>query len=55
MSNDESEVERHAKIDMVLGGESFEWNSGLDDGAPILHPDFNLKMSNPVATPSGTD
>jgi hypothetical protein len=54
MSNYESEVERHAGVDMVPFGESFEWNPGPDDGAPILRPDFNLKP-NPVATPSGTD
>jgi hypothetical protein len=55
MSNYESEVERHAGVDMVPFGESFEWNPGPDDGAPILRPDFNLKVPNPVATLSGTD
>jgi hypothetical protein len=55
MSNYESEVERHAGVDMVPVGESFEWNPGPDNGAPILRPDFNLKVPNPVATPSGTD
>ena len=33
MSTDESEVERHAGIDMVPIGESFETNSAPDDGA----------------------
>lgn len=33
MSTDELEVERHAGIDMVPMGESFEMNSGPDDGA----------------------
>jgi hypothetical protein len=53
MSNYESEVDRHAGVDMVPFGESFEWNPGPgpDDGAPILRPDFNLKMPNPVSTP----
>jgi hypothetical protein len=55
MSNYESEVERHAGVDMVPFGESFERNPGPDDGAPILRPNFNLKVPNPVATPSGTD
>ena len=55
MSNDGSELERHAGVDMVPVGESFEWNPGPEDGVPILRPDFNLKMSNPVATPSGAD
>jgi hypothetical protein len=32
MSNDESKVERHAGIDMVPIGESFEMNWGPDDG-----------------------
>lgn len=51
MSNYESEIERHAGVDMVPVGESFDWNPGPDDGAPILRSDFNLKMPNPVATP----
>ena len=55
MSNDESEVQRHAGVDMVPVGQPFEWNAGLEDGAPILRADFNLKVSNPVATPSGAD
>jgi len=54
MSNYEFEVERHAGVDMVPVGASFDWNPGPDDGAPILRPDFNLKVRNPVATP-GTD
>ncbi|MGA2643928.1 MAG: hypothetical protein ABSF15_04395 [Candidatus Sulfotelmatobacter sp.] len=55
MSNDDSEVERHAGADMVPVGESFEWNPERDGGYPILRPDFNLKVSNQVATPSGVD
>ena len=55
MSNCESEVERNAGVDMVPVGESFEWNPGPDVGAPILHPDFNLKVPNPVAKTPGTD
>jgi len=55
MSNYESETERHAGVDMVPVGESFEWNPGLDDGAPTLRPDFNLKVPNAVATSSVTD
>ena len=51
MSNYESEVEHNAGVDMVPVGESFEWNPEPDDGAPILRPDFNLRMPNPVATP----
>ncbi len=50
MSNDDSEVERHAGADMVPVGESFEWNPERDGGYPILRPDFNLKVSNQVAT-----
>ncbi len=48
MSNYESEVERHAGVDMVPFGESFEWNPGPDDGAPIPRPDFNFNVPNPV-------
>jgi hypothetical protein len=55
MSNYESESERQAGVDMVPVGESFEWNPGPHDGAAILRPDLNLKVSNPVATLSGTD
>jgi len=57
MSNDGSEIERNAGIDMAPEGEFFEWNSGPDDGDPILRTDFslNLKASNPVAMPSGAD
>jgi hypothetical protein len=55
MSNYESESERHAGVDMVPVGGSFEWNPGPDDGAPILRPDLNLKVPNAVATSSGTD
>jgi hypothetical protein len=50
MSNYESEVERNAGVDMIPVGEPFEWNPWPDDGAPILRPDFNVKMPNPVAT-----
>jgi hypothetical protein len=52
MSNYEFEVERHAGVDMVPMGKSFDWNPGPDDGAPILRPDVNLKVTNPVATPA---
>jgi hypothetical protein len=38
MSTDESEVERHAGIDMVPIGESSEMNSGPDDAALGLLP-----------------
>jgi len=55
MSNYEFEVERHAGVDMVPVGASFDWNPGPDDGAPILRPDFNLKVPNAVATSSVTD
>jgi hypothetical protein len=55
MSNDRSGFEGHAGVDMVPFGESFEWDLGPDDGAPILHPDFNLKVSNPAAAPSAAD
>jgi hypothetical protein len=57
MSNDGSEIDRHAGVDMVPVGEFFEWNSGPDDGDPIFRRDVNhnLKMTNPVATPSGAD
>jgi hypothetical protein len=55
MSNDGSGFEQHAGVDMVPIGESFEWDPEQDDGAPIFHPDFNLKVSNPVAAPSGAD
>ncbi len=55
MWNDESQVERHAGVDMIPVGASFEWNPEPDDGAPILRPDFNLNVPNRVATPSGTD
>jgi hypothetical protein len=31
MSNDGSEIERNAGIDMAPAGEFFEWNSGPDE------------------------
>jgi hypothetical protein len=54
MSNDGSEIEGNAGIDMVPVGEFFEWNPGPDDGDPTLRTDFslNLKVSNPVAISS---
>jgi hypothetical protein len=57
MSNDVSEIERNAGIDMAPVGEFFEWNSGADDGDSTLRTDFslNLKVSNPVAMPSDAD
>ena len=55
MANTESKVERGAGIDMVPVGESFEWNPGPDDGAPILRHDFHLKVSEQVAIPAGAE
>jgi hypothetical protein len=55
MSNDGLGFERHAGVDMVPIGESFEWDAGQDEGASIFYPDFNLKVSNPAAAPSGAD
>jgi len=57
MSNDGSEIERNAGIDMVPLGEFFEWSSEPDYGDPSLRTDFslNLKVSNPVAMPSDAD
>ena len=57
MSNDGSEIESNAGIDMAPVGEFFEWNSGPDDGDPTLRTDFslNLKVSNPVAMRSDAD
>jgi hypothetical protein len=55
MSNDGSGFEQHAGVDMVPIGESFEWDAGQDEDAPIFHPDSNLKVSNPAAAPSGAD
>jgi hypothetical protein len=57
MSNDGSEIERNAGIDMAPVGEFFEWNPGPDDGYPTLGTDFslNLKVSNPVAISSDAD
>jgi hypothetical protein len=51
MSNDELDVERHARIDMLPAAESFEWNPDPDEDAPIFRPDFNLTVSKQVATP----
>jgi hypothetical protein len=45
MANNEFDVERRAGIDMAPIGESFEWNPGSEDGAPILRDDFDLKVS----------
>jgi hypothetical protein len=53
MSNDGSEMERHAGVDMVPMGESFGWNPNPDDGTPILDADF--KASNPGHQTSGAD
>jgi hypothetical protein len=50
MSTDESEVERHAGIDMVPIGESFETNSGPDDGT--LGPLASLWTQQSVTNPS---
>jgi hypothetical protein len=55
MSSTGSDIERLAGVDMVPVGECFEWDPGPDDGAWILRPDFNPKVSNPVAAPSGAD
>jgi hypothetical protein len=55
MSNDELDVERHAGIDMLPAGESFEWDPNPDDDGPILRPDFDLTVSKQVATPSGVN
>lgn len=57
MSNIDSEIERHAGVDMVPVGEFFEWNPESDGSDPILRRDsnLNLKVSNPVATLSGAD
>ncbi len=57
MSNDGSEIERNAGIDMAPVGEIFEWKPGPDDGDPTLRTDFslNLKVSNPVAISSYAD
>ncbi|MGC2193344.1 MAG: hypothetical protein WA628_01625 [Terriglobales bacterium] len=57
MSNDGSEIESNAGIDMAPVGEFFEWNSGPDDGDSTLRTDFslNLKVSNPVAMRSDAD
>jgi hypothetical protein len=53
MSNDGSEIERHAGIDMVPVEDVFEWNLGADDGDPIFRRDFNfnLEVPNPVSIP----
>jgi hypothetical protein len=53
MSNDGSEVERHAGVDMVPMGEFFGRNPKPDDGTPILDADF--KASNPGHQTSGAD
>jgi hypothetical protein len=50
MANNESEVERWAGLDMVPLGESFEWSSEPENGAPILRYDFHLKVSEQVAS-----
>lgn len=57
MSNDGSEIERNAGIDMAPVGEFSEWSLEPDDGDPILRTDFslNLKVSNSVAMPSDAD
>jgi len=51
----ESEVERRAGLDMVPLGASFEWNTGPDDGVPIVRHDFHIKVSEQVAIPAGTE
>jgi hypothetical protein len=57
MSNDGSEIERNAGIDMVPVGEFVEWSPEPDDGDPTIRTDLslNLKVSNPVAMPSDAD
>jgi len=55
MANHEFDVERRAGIDMAPVGESFEWNPGPDDGAPILRDDFDLKVSEQGAIPVGVE
>jgi len=55
MPNNGSEHERQAGVDMVPVGESYEWNPGPDDSNLVPRLDFNLKVSNPVTTPSGAD
>jgi len=54
MSNDGSEIERNAGIDMAPDGEFSEWSSEPDDGDPTLRTDFSLNFNafNPVAMPS---
>jgi len=54
MANTESEIERRAGLDMVPLGESFEWNPGPDDGAPVLRSTFHVELSEPLAV-SGRD
>lgn len=44
MSNDGSEIERNAGIDMAPVGEFSEWNSEPDDGDPTLPTDFSLNL-----------
>ena len=55
MANNESQVERRMGIDMVPVGEWFEWNPGPNDEAPILSPDFHLRVSESVAIPAGAE
>ena len=54
MANNEFAVERAAGIDMVPL-ESFEWNPGPDDGAAILHHDFQFNVSEQAAIPAGAE
>jgi hypothetical protein len=47
MSNNESELERRAGVDMVPVGESFEWNPEPDGGAAICKSGFYMAVTAP--------
>lgn len=55
MSNDEFDIERHAGLDMLPAGESFEPNPDSDDEARSFRPDFKLTVSEQVTTRSGVN
>jgi hypothetical protein len=47
MSNNEFEAERHAGVDMVPVGQSFETNKGPEDGSAISNSGFYKAVTAP--------